>query len=429
MPTFPQRDWIAAAVAAVNEDEQFARQSEHFDASLLLEVGDDRYIVSAADGSVTLEEGDPRFATWDVAIRADVETWELLLDETPPPLYHDPLATWLEAGDLDIEGDIPLALRHIQSIKRLMVVFRHERNGTIDAPDVVPDLPEHGTHEAIEGRYLWLDVQGERYRTHYEVAGTGDIPLVCLHTASGDVRQWRHVLNDADLHDDLTIYAFDMPRHGNSYPALSTDWWNQDHALNGPFFKSFIMSFVRALDLNDPVVMGCSMAAKVVLELAIEYPDELEAVVSVEGADHRPRSRDFGYLSRPDINQEVVRPEWTYALQAPQSPERNKRESWWIYTQGGDNVYVGDLPYSGGMDIRDTIGTIDVEECGVYFLTGEYDFSTTPEETRQAAAKVEGAYLEIMDGVGHFPQIEDPVVFKEYLAPIIETIVAGRDSP
>ena len=168
------------------------------------------------------------------------------------------------------------------------------------------------------------------------------------------------------------------------------------------------------------------MAAKVVLELAIEYPDELEAVVSVEGADHRPRSRDFGYLSRPDINQEVVRPEWIYALQAPQSPERYKRESWWIYSQGGTDVYVGDLPYSGTMDVRDTIGDVDVDECGVYFLTGEYDFSGRPEDTERVAERINGATLEIMDDMGHFPVVENPEAFLEYLRPVLADVLEAR---
>lgn len=89
-------------------------------------------------------------------------------------------------------------------------------------------------------------------------------------------------------------------------------------------------------------------------------------------------------------------------------------------------MYVGDLPYSGNMDVRDEIGDVDTDECGMYFLTGEYDFSTTPEETRRTAAKVDEASVEIMEGLGHFPQIENPSVFREYLTPILEEIVGSE---
>lgn len=419
----PSREWVAKACDVVDDDEQFDRLGKSIEMTVLFEFEDDQYVVSFEDGSATLDATSPRYVTWDVALRASASTWEKLLAETPPPLHHDILAAWLEAESLTIEGDLVSGVRAIPALKRVIDMFRSVEHD-LDLDDTVdPESWNDGEHEAISGHYVWLDVHDESYRTFYEVAGNGDTPMVCLHTASGDTRQWRHVLNDVELLDELTIYAFDMPRHGNTYPPMSTDWWQRDYELTGDFFKDFIMKFIRTLDLNQPIVMGCSMAGKVVLELAIEYPDELEAVISLEGADDRPRTRDFGYLSRPDINQETVRPEWTYALVAPHSPEQYKRESWWIYSQGGDGVYVGDLPYSGSMDIREETPSIDTDQCGVYFLTGEYDFSTTPEETIEAADRIDGSYVEIMDGIGHFPQIENPDLFQGYLHPVIDQIL------
>lgn len=52
--------------------------------------------------------------------------------------------------------------------------------------------------EAIVGRYVNITVDGLDYRIFYEEAGSG-IPLFCLHTAGADSRQYRHMLNDADL--------------------------------------------------------------------------------------------------------------------------------------------------------------------------------------------------------------------------------------
>lgn len=49
--------------------------------------------------------------------------------------------------------------------------------------------------EAIVGRYLALDFDGRRYRVYFEEAGEG-IPLLCLHTAGADGRQYRGVLAD-----------------------------------------------------------------------------------------------------------------------------------------------------------------------------------------------------------------------------------------
>ena len=50
-----------------------------------------------------------------------------------------------------------------------------------------------GEIEPILGRYLRVPIAGQACRVYFEEAGRG-IPLVCLHTAGADARQWRHLL-------------------------------------------------------------------------------------------------------------------------------------------------------------------------------------------------------------------------------------------
>ena len=47
--------------------------------------------------------------------------------------------------------------------------------------------------EPTIGRYLSLDLDGRKHRLYFEEAGQG-IPLVCLHTAGSDTRQYRCLL-------------------------------------------------------------------------------------------------------------------------------------------------------------------------------------------------------------------------------------------
>jgi pimeloyl-ACP methyl ester carboxylesterase len=56
----------------------------------------------------------------------------------------------------------------------------------------------------------------------------------------------------------------------------------------------------------------------------------------------------------------------------------------------------------------------------VSLLTGEFDYSCTPEMTRAAAAAIPGARLVIMNGMGHFPMIENYPVFRKFLIPELE---------
>lgn len=283
---------------------------------------------------------------------------------------------------------------------------------------------EPGTTEPLEGRYVWLEYDDRAHRIYYERAGTGDVPLVCLHTAGADSRQWRHVLNDPALRDQFTIYAFDLPWHGRSFPPMDTetDWRDDDYRLHTGEYAGYVVDFVKAMELSDPVAMGCSMGGAIVLELAANHADRFRGVVGLESTAFAPK-RDIGYLDDPTVNAEVVRGEWAEGLQAPGSPDRFTRESWWVYAQGGPGVYTGDLYfYATDWDGRETVTDIDTAECAVHLLTGEYDFSALPEDTASVADRIDGATVEIMEGMGHFPMVENPARFREFILPVLETV-------
>ena len=64
--------------------------------------------------------------------------------------------------------------------------------------------------EAITGRYMRLDLEGRAHRLYFEEAGQG-IPLLLLHTAGSDGRQWRGLVNDAEVTARFRCVTFDMP--------------------------------------------------------------------------------------------------------------------------------------------------------------------------------------------------------------------------
>ena len=76
--------------------------------------------------------------------------------------------------------------------------------------------------EPITGCYLTVSEGGKEYRIFVEEAGRG-IPLLCLHTAGADSRQYRHMLNDGAITDRFRVIAFDLPYHGRSTPP--DGWW------------------------------------------------------------------------------------------------------------------------------------------------------------------------------------------------------------
>jgi pimeloyl-ACP methyl ester carboxylesterase len=266
--------------------------------------------------------------------------------------------------------------------------------------------------EPITGRYVTIDLDGERHRIFIEEAGSG-IPLLCLHTAGADSRQFRHVLNDPQVTDRFHAIAFDLPYHGRSTPP--DGWWLKQYRLTTQSYVDVVRAVWRALGLTRPVIMGCSMGGAIVLKLAAEFPDDLTGVVGLEASAHSP-GRYSEFLHHPAIEGGELCASYTYGLNSPFSPEASRRENWWYYSQSAPGVYQGDIHfYSLDWDGRADLQRIDTRRCRVALLTGEYDYSCTPEMTEAVAAAIPGSHLAIMKSIGHFPMIENYSGFRPYL--------------
>jgi pimeloyl-ACP methyl ester carboxylesterase len=276
--------------------------------------------------------------------------------------------------------------------------------------------------DPITGRYVYLDTDWGRCRVFFEEAGSGR-PLLCLHTAGADSRQYRDLLCDREIGSRWRTIAFDLPYHGRSTPPAG--WWEKEYLLDADTYSAAIMAFVRALGLEQPVVLGCSMAGAIALDLARKYGSEVGAVLGLEAAS-KIEGRFVDWSIQPDIDGSEMVATWTYGLMAPQSPEPSRREVWWVYSQGGPGVYRGDTYfYSVDWDLRGREGDIDTSVCPVYLLTGEYDYACTAAESAATAAAIPGAHCTVMEGIGHFPMAENYPRFREYLLPILHEIGTG----
>jgi pimeloyl-ACP methyl ester carboxylesterase len=277
--------------------------------------------------------------------------------------------------------------------------------------------------EPIIGRYLTLALSGRPHRVYFEEAGQG-IPLVCLHTAGADGRQFRHLMLDEEVTRHFRVLTFDMPWHGKSLPPEG--WENEDYRLTTAGYTEMIVAFCRALELDRPVAMGCSIGGRIVLNLAIEHAAMFRALIGLESADYQAPWYDTAWLNRPDVHGGEICAALVSGLMAPQSPDTTRHETLWMYKQSGPGVFKGDLYfYRVDGDLRAKVGGIDTGACPLYLLTGEYDFSCTPEDTERTARKIAGAQVTIMRELGHFPMSENPGQFRRYILPVLEKIRAA----
>ena len=278
------------------------------------------------------------------------------------------------------------------------------------------------TFEPITGRYLRLDLLGKTHRVYVEEAGSG-IPLLCLHTAGSDSRQYRALMNDTRINSRFRVICFDLPWHGKSSPPAG--WQEGPYRLTSHDYTEIIRTMAAALALDRPVVMGCSIGGRIVLHLALHHAKEFRGLIGLQSGAHVDPYYDLDWLHRPDVHGGEVCAGIVSGLVGPSSPEEHRWETLWHYMQGGPGVFKGDLHfYTADGDIRSDVSRIDTQDCPLWLLTGEYDYSCTPEDTASLASSVKGSNWQIMKGMGHFPMSEDPERFIRYLLPVLEQITA-----
>jgi pimeloyl-ACP methyl ester carboxylesterase len=268
-----------------------------------------------------------------------------------------------------------------------------------------------------------VEIDGLDYRVYFEESGAG-IPLLLQHTAGADGRQWRHLLEDSEVADRFRMVAYDLPYHGKSLPPEEKTWWTEEYRLTRDFLMKVPVTLARELELDRPVFMGSSIGGHLAVDLALYYPDCFRAVIGLEAAMATPGAYlDAWYHPRisNDFKASVM-----YGLTSPTSPERYRRETAWVYSQGAPPVFKGDLYYySVDHDLTKSAGEIDTSKVAVHILTGEYDYASPPPFGEALAMQIKGATFQKMEALGHFPMSEDPERFKSYIWPLLKSIAGG----
>lgn len=397
-----------------------ARWGRDLTAEVLLAVGEREWLLSIRDGQVARVQAGPfvmpRYA---FALRLDPEGLARFLAPVPEPGWQDLLAL-RRHGALRVEGDTLPFFQHLMWFKGVLGLLREGGAPPPPAPTAAPWGSV--TAEPITGRYWRIDIEGRPHRVYVEEAGEG-IPLLLLHTAGSDGRQWRDLLNDAEVTRRFHCIAFDMPWHGKSSPPAG--WQEEGYRLTTAGYTGLVLRMADALGLERPIVMGCSIGGRIVLDLAAEHPGRWRGVIGLQGSAFTGRYYDLSVLHHPHIHGGEVCGAIVSGLVAPTAPEAARWETLWHYMQGGPGVFRGDLHfYSEEGDLRPKLARIDTRRCPVVLLNGDYDYSARPEDARATAAAIPGAEAVIMPGLGHFPMSEDYAALRPHLLPVLEAMAA-----
>ncbi|WP_150461553.1 alpha/beta fold hydrolase [Nesterenkonia ebinurensis] len=361
-----------------------------------------------------------------IVLRGNSSTWAELVDPSPKPRRHDILSLTKQTDGIVIEKGQQAFIRHLPTVNRLFQLLR-DHDEQVPKKTASQSFSNKPVFEEVVGRYVHFSSGGKEHRIYFEDSypNRPHLPvLLALHTAGADSRQYRHLLNDSDITSQFRVIAFDLPAHGKSLP--STKWWQEEYRLTTDAYASLVEDFADTLSLQRPVVLGCSMAGSLVLELARRQPHRWRGVIGLSGA-LKLQGRFQDWPLSPSINAQQVIHTWTASLMAPHGPEDEHYETRWIYSQGGPGIYRGDTYfYSEDFDLRGKAAQIDTSVCPVYLLTGEYDHACTPSDTDAAREAITGASGYTMERIGHFPMSENYSLFRTHLLPVLHEVIASN---
>jgi pimeloyl-ACP methyl ester carboxylesterase len=380
---------------------------------ILMDVGGARFGVSwDADHDFEIRAAPDINDAWDFGFTVPASAWEEFAKPSPAPLNNTAQALVAQFSDTLISGDRVKWAQYAPFVERILLCLKPTRDR-----GQPPQLPRKS---AITASYITIDYQQSQYRLFYEEAGQG-IPMICLHTAGSDSRQYKYLLEDPELQADFRMIAFDMPWHGRSMPPRG--WRGNRYENDIDWYMGIIRGFTAAMELPEkPVLVGCSMGGSVSLVMSGTYGEEWRAICALEGTlggnPHAPSRRGV-WTRHLEVDHSMFLSTWVAGLMSPDSPQDLQDEVLWEYGQSGPGVYNGD----GAMvtSLQRIGPTLTEAKCPLYVFSGEYDYSATPALSKAAAQQLNGEFI-AMVGKGHFPMAEDPVGFKQYFLPVLEKI-------
>jgi len=379
---------------------------------------DKAVLATVTNGKVELKTGSSKDALFTLV--ALPEQWQEFFKQTPVAPYQSYWGMFgmnIKQEGISVEGD-ELEFAHWTHIWRRVLELLHDALVGETPADTEPERDD----DHIVGRYAYITSPlWGRCKCFYEQSGNGVQEILFLHTAGSDSRQYHGVMNDERMLKKCKMTAVDLPAHGRSFPYEG--YWPGKHTNTEDGYVGFIGAAIKKLGLKKPIVCGASMAGQVCLAVAVRN-SEVGALgtIPLQGSDYLNMDRQWHDRS-PFVNQSLFNPEWIYGMMSPTAPLVNRQLIWHMYSAQAYGIFHGDLDfYFGGWDGRDRMPKIDTKMCPVYMLTGEYDWSNTPDMSQATADKIPGGKHTAMKGLGHFPATENPRVFVGYLLEAIDHI-------
>jgi pimeloyl-ACP methyl ester carboxylesterase len=277
-----------------------------------------------------------------------------------------------------------------------------------------------------------LIVHGKRLT--YRLAGKGPLVLL-IHGMAGSATTWRHVM--PALSEHFTVLAPDLLGHGES------DKTKGDYSLGA--MASTLRDLIVALGYKRATVVGQSYGGGIAMQFAYQYPERCERLVLVDsgglGSEVNPLLRMLTLPGSEAVLLVACAPPVRHVVESIGRAALRKKiqdapvipELWRSYSSLGNvearRAFLRTLravidPRGQAVSANDKLYL--AAGIPTLIIWGAEDRIIPVEHAYAAHAAIPGSWLEIIEGVGHYPHCEDPERFVDVLTEFIESTRPAR---
>ncbi|HEX4559911.1 MAG TPA: alpha/beta fold hydrolase [Mycobacterium sp.] len=260
----------------------------------------------------------------------------------------------------------------------------------------------------------YMELHGDRVA--YQDAGRGDETVLLIHGMAGSSETWRAVI--PQLSRKYRVVAPDLLGHGRSAKPRG------DYSLGA--FAVWLRDLLDELGISRATIVGQSLGGGVAMQFVYQHPDYCERLILISSGGLGP---DVGWtlrlLSAPGA--ELILP---VIAPRPVLTAGNKLRSWFsaagIQSPRGAELWSA---YSSLSDsetrhafLRTLRSVVDyrgqavsalnrlhmASELPTMAIWGDQDQIIPVAHAHAAQAARPASRLEVLAGVGHFPQVERP---------------------
>src|SRR5580692_8793117 len=278
----------------------------------------------------------------------------------------------------------------------------------------------------MEGEIRQVSIHG--HQMAYQMEGAGPT-LLLLHGIAGSSQTWRDVI--PLLTDRFTVIAPDLMGHGLSDKPVG------DYSLGA--FASGIRDLLEVLGIDRASVVGQSFGGGVAMQLAYQHPERCERLVLVDsGGLGREVNWMLRFMTLP--GSEYVMPvifpgfvrDWGDSLFRTIN-DRGIRlgriaEMWSAYASlaEAENRQAFVRTIKSVIDPSgQTVSALDrlylASSMPTLIMWGDRDDIIPVSHAHAACDAIPGCQLVIIEGVGHFPQVEAPEKFVAAFLDFVDT--------